>query len=234
MYLSLIIPAYNEEKRLSKTLISVNDYLSHQSYDYEIIVIDDGSKDETVQLVSSLEKEIPYLKLLIQNDMNRGKGYAVRAGMLSAVGNYRLFMDADGSTSIDQIEKLRPFFLEGYDVVISSRRVSGAVIKAEQPWYRLFLGWIFRTIVEFIVPLGVKDSQNGFKMFSNKAAMDIFSQQTVFGWAFDVEILHLARKLNYRIKEIPVVWTDNDQSKVTFKGMFNMLREVLKVRFHKY
>jgi dolichyl-phosphate beta-glucosyltransferase len=230
MNLSVIIPAYNEEKRLNKTLKSLDGYLARQNYGYEIIVVDDGSKDGTAALLQAAIKEIPHLRS-IGDRTNHGKGYAVRAGMLSATGDCRLFMDADGSTSIDQIEKMLPYLAEGYDVVVSSRRIPGAVVKIDQPWYRLLLGWIFRNAVELIVPLGIKDSQNGFKLFSNKAATDIFLRQTVLGWAFDVEILYLARKLGYKIKEVPIAWVNDDQSRVTLKGMTGMLKDVLKIRF---
>jgi len=230
MYLSVIIPAYNEEKRLEKTVRSVAEYLGRQFYQSEIIIVNDGSSDSTLELSNRLAQQFSIIKV-ISDSINHGKGYAVRTGILKAVGDYRLFMDSDGSTPIDQIEKLLPYFDQGFDVVIGSRRVEGADIRTDQPWYRIFLGFIFRNIVNLILPLNVIDSQNGFKAFSAKSAQDIFSKQKIDRWAFDVEVLALAVKLGYKIKEVPIVWTDSAQSKITFGGMVGMLWEIVKVRW---
>lgn len=231
MNLSVIIPAYNEEARLPKTVSALSTYLQKQNYSSEIIIVNDGSKDGTAKIANELAGQISNLKL-IDNKINKGKGGAVHDGILLATGECRLFMDADGSTPPESIEKLLPYFNQGYEVVISSRRIEGAKINTEQPWYRLTLGWAFRQIVSIIVPLGVKDSQNGFKMFSAKAVEDLFSKQTIFRWAFDVEILALARKFGYKIKEVPIEWTDSEGSKVTLRGMVNMLREIIQIRLN--
>lgn len=228
IFLSVIVPAFNEEKRLSKTIFLINDFLSKQSYKSEIIIVNDGSKDKTVEVANNLISKFPRIRL-ISNKVNYGKGFAVKVGMLSATGEKRLFMDADGSTPISEVEKL----LEAgkvFDVVIGSRRVGGAEIKEDQSAFRLALGWVFRQIIETILPLGVIDSQNGFKLFSAKSAMELFSRQTIFGWAFDVQILFLARKSGYKTKEVPITWTNDKESKVTLKGMVKMLWEVVKIR----
>jgi len=231
MKLSVVIPAYNEEKRIEKTLLSVSEYLSKQSYDYEILVVNDGSKDKTAEIVNNLMGRLRGLKL-IDNKENHGKGWAVRQGMLSAQGDYRLFTDADNSTTIDHVKKFFPFFEQGYDIVIGSRRLKDSVIAVKQPWIRDFLGGVFRFIVHMLVPLGTKDSQAGFKMFSKMAAETIFPKQTIFRWAFDVEILAIAKKLGFKIEEVPIRWINEAESHVRLSGMVRMLFEVLRVRWN--
>ncbi len=230
VYLSVIIPVYNEAKRIEKTLRSVNEYLSKQTYNYEVLIINDGSTDETSKIVSDFVLRASNFKLL-DNSSNRGKGWIVKQGMLAAQGDIGLFMDADNSTTIDQFETFVPYFKEGYDMVIGSRRITGSVIAVRQPLYRDFLGGVFRLIVKIIVPLGVTDSQAGFKAFSQRAVQTIFPQQTIWRWAFDVELLALARRAGLRIKEAPIRWVNDSESKVKLKGMVAMLSEVLTVRW---
>jgi|SRR3989344_1559130 len=236
MKLSVIIPAYNESHRIEKTLLGVRDYLLRQNYEYEILVVNDGSKDDTSAVVRGLLATVKGLRL-IENKENHGKGWAVRQGMLEARGEIRLFMDADNSTTVDHIENFLPFFSagienEGYDIVIGSRRVQGAEIAVHQPWIRDFLGGVFRSIVHILVPLGVTDSQAGFKSFSAKATEAVFPKQTIFRWAFDVEILALARKMKFKIKEAPIKWINDMESRVKLSGMVKMLFEVLQIRFN--
>jgi dolichyl-phosphate beta-glucosyltransferase len=231
MHLSVVIPAYNEEKRIEKMLLLVDEYLSKQSYDYEILVVNDGSKDKTAEIISGLVGKLRGPKF-VDNKENRGKGWVVRQGMLSAQGDCRLFTDADNSTTIDHVEKFFPFFEQGYDIVIGSRRLKDSIIAVKQPWIRDFLGGIFRLIVRILVPLGIKDSQAGFKMFSKKAAETIFPKQTIFRWAFDVEVLAIAKKLGFKIKEVPITWINDAESHVKLNGMVRMLFEVLRVRWN--
>ena len=231
MFLSVIIPAYNEGKRIAKTLLAVDGFLRRQTYEYEIIVVDDGSKDKTAEVVETLKNQVQNLKL-IDEKVNHGKGWAVRRGMLEARGQYRMFMDADNSTTIDQVINFLPYFNESYDVVIGSRRIKGAVIAVKQPWIRDFLGGIFRLIVHALVPLRVADSQAGFKVFSQKAVEVIFKKQTIFRWAFDVEVLAIARLLGFRIKEVPIYWVNDLESHVKLSGMIKMLWEVWQVRLN--
>lgn len=231
MYLSVIIPAYNEEKRIEKTLLSMHEYLSRQNYDYEIIVVSDGSKDNTVGVVSNLKSRVSNLKVIDIKE-NHGKGWGVQKGMLEAQGDYRLFMDADNSTTVDQVGPFLPYFQQGYDIVIGSRRIEGANITIKQPWFRDFLGGVFRLVVHTLVSLGVTDSQAGFKCFSRKATEAIFTKQTIFRWAFDVEILAIAGKLGFKIKEVPIKWVNDADSKVKISGMIRMLSEVLQVRIN--
>lgn len=236
--MSVIVPAYNEERRLSKTLKEIDKYLGKQTYEYEIIVVNDGSKDGTAAIVRSLMPKIRNLQLS-DNKINHGKGWVVRQGMLDAQGKYRLFMDADNSTSIKQVEKMWPYFKEGYDIIIGSRDIKGAVIPVPQPWYRIMLGNVFNLIVQTISGLwGIWDTQCGFKYFSEKAVDDIFSKCLIDRWAFDVEILVIAKKLGYKIKEVPIVWINDPESKVKLKGMVKMGFDLLKIRWnlltHKY
>ena len=232
MRVSVIIPAYNEENRLPKTLKAVDEYLKKQGYEYEILAVNDGSKDKTAEMVRRLELQIKGLRL-VDNEQNHGKGYAVRQGMLEAKGDFRVFMDADNSTSIDHIEKMWPEFKAGNDVVICSRDLKESVILQKQAWWRMRLGDIFNLIVQIFSGLwGFWDTQCGFKGFSAKAAKDIFSKAKINRWAFDVEALVLAKQFRYNIKEIPVTWINDAHSKVNLKGMIQMLFEILQIRIH--
>lgn len=231
IYLSVIIPAYNEERRLPRTLAEIDKYLRKQDYQYEILVVNDGSKDKIAEVVRDRVSAIKHLRL-IDNKENRGKGYVVRQGMLEAKGEYRLFTDADNSTSIDQIEKMWPEVKKGFDIVIGSRDVKGAVLDPPQPWLRqVVLGEGFKLFRKIVVNLwGVEDTQCGFKCFSKKAAEDIFPRCRIERFAFDPEILIIAKKLGYKIKEIPVVWKNDPESKVKFKSMIKMARDLIKIR----
>lgn len=231
MKLSIIIPSYNEEKRLSKTLISIDDYLKKQNYDYEILVASDGSKDNTVKIANDLKSVVKNLRV-IDNKENHGKGYVVRQGMIEAKGDYRLFSDADNSTSIDHIERMWPWLEKGYDVVIGSRDIKGSVLNPPQPWFRrVIFGNGFKIIRKIIIGLWlINDTQCGFKCFSKKAADDVFSRAKIDGFAFDAEILKLARRFNYKIKEVPITWINDLESKVKLKHVFKMFVEMLKLR----
>jgi len=233
MKLSVIIPAYNEEKRLPKTLVEIDKYLKQQDYDYEILVVNDGSKDNTAKLVEELKPQIANLKL-INNKVNHGKGYVVRQGMLTALGEYRLFTDADNSTSIDQIEKMWPWFEKGYDVVIGSRDVKGAVLDPPQPFIRRFIGQIFKLIRKIICDVwGLQDTQCGFKCFRGEVAEEVFSRTKIDQFSFDVETLLIAKILGYKIKEIPVLWRNDPKTKVTLKSAIKMLPDLIKIRWYK-
>lgn len=229
--LSVIIPAYNEDRRIGHTLLAVSEFLKKQPYSYEILVVNDGSKDRTAEEVQKLESSIANLKL-VNNKENHGKGWATKQGMLEATGDIRLFMDADNSTKIEEIDKMLPYLNQGYDIVIGSRRVKGAVIATRQPAFRDFLGGVFRFIVHTLVPVKVTDSQCGFKIFSAMSAQAIFSKQTIYRWAFDVEILAIARKFKFKIQEVPITWVNDAESHVKFSGMVSMLLEVLETRWN--
>lgn len=230
--LSVVMPAYNEEKRLPKTLKEVDEYLKTQNYDYEILVVDDGSKDNTVEIVKSLQSEIKNLKI-ISYKVNRGKGYAVRFGLLEAQGEYRLLTDADNSTSLDQIEKMWPEFYKGFDVVIGSRDVEGAVSDPPQPAFRVFTGDVFMYLRKIIVGLWeIDDTQCGFKVFSAKCVKEVFPKGKIDRFAFDPEILILAKRAGFKIKEVPIYWKNDLDSKVKFKSMVKMLIDLFKIRLN--
>jgi len=233
IYLSVIIPAYNEEKRLPKTLREIDKYLRQQNYESEIIVVSDGSTDRTCEVVRELMTEIKNLKL-IEFKENFGKGYGVRKGMLEAKGEFRLFTDADNSTSIDQVEKMWPWFEKEYDIVIGSRDIKEAILDPPQSLFRRFLGETFGFLTNLIVGTwGIADTQCGFKCFKKKAAEDIFPRCKINRFAFDPEFLIIAKKIGYKIKEIPVYWKNDPHSKVKFKGMVKMLIDLFKIKLNE-
>lgn len=230
MYLSVIIPTYNEEKRISTTLLAIDEYLAKQKYDYEIIVVDDGSSDKTSEIVNNFKSMVRNMKL-VENKENHGKGFVVRQGMLEAQGDYRVFTDADNSTSIDQIEGFLPFFKEGYDVVIGSRAIRGAKINVHQPFHKELLGKMGNKLIQVVAVWGIKDTQAGFKCFSARAAEDIFPRAFINRWGFDVEALALAKKLGYKIKELPIVWVNDLNTHVKPSAYFQVFLETFKVRW---
>jgi len=233
MHLSIIIPAHNEEKRLPKTLEDINKYLSSQSYDYEIIVVDNGSKDKTAEIVRNLANSIKGLKL-IEGSAKKGKGSAVAEGMLKAQGDYRVFTDADNSTSINQIEKMFPEFQAGFDIVIGSRDVKGAILDPPQPWIRkIILGDGFKLYRKIILGLwNIEDTQCGFKGFTKKAAEDIFPKSKISHFAFDPEILVLGKNMGYKIKEIPITWKNDLDSKVKPSSIIKMAIDMIKIKWN--
>lgn len=234
MHLSVIIPVYNEEKRLPNTLREIYKYLSVQSYDSEIIVVNDGSEDKTAEIVKQMMAKIKNLRL-IDNKENHNKGYVVRQGMLRAEGNYRLFTDADNSTSVDHVEKMWPFFEESFDVVIGSRDpkdVEGACQAVSQPFWKRFLGNLGNIVIQVIAIWGVWDTQCGFKIFTKKSAEDIFKRCKINRWAFDVEVLSLARKLDYKIGIIPVYWINSAESKLKLEAYAHFLKELLQIKWN--
>ena len=232
VYLSVIIPAYNEEKRLPQTLREIDKYLKQQNFESEIIVVSDGSKDRTVEVTNNLTKEIKNLRVLDFKE-NIGKGFGVKKGMLKALGKFRLFTDADNSTPIDQIEKMWPWLEKGYDIVIGSRDVEGAILDPPQPPLRQLTGEVFKYFRKIIVGLwGLEDTQCGFKAFTKEAAGNIFPKCKINRFAFDPEILLIAKKLRYKTKEIPIYWKNDLQSKVKLKSMLKMLLDLFKIRLN--
>lgn len=232
MQLSVIIPAYNEEKRIGSTLKSIDEYLRRQSYDYEILVVSDGSRDNTAGLVRGLEQEVVGLRL-IDNKDNRGKGYVVKQGMLEAKGDLCLFTDADNSTSIDHLDKFLPYINEGYSVIIGSIGVSGhKVASGSEPGWRRILGKLGNLFIQIMAVPGIHDTQRGFKLFKAEAVNKIFPKLTITRWGFDIEVLALAKKFGYKIKEIPVDWKNDPNSKVGLRAYFQVLLETVKIRWN--
>jgi len=237
IHLSVIIPAYNEEKRLPATLImkkitTISDYLKKQNFESEIIVVSDGSTDRTCQVVEEMKSKIKNLKLICEK-INRGKGYGVKIGMLNAKGKYRLFTDADNSTPISEIEKFWPEFEKGADVVIASRDLKGAILDPPQTLFRRFVGEVFKYLRKIIVGLWeIQDTQCGFKCFKGEAAEKIFPKCKIERFAFDPEVLLIAKKMGFKIKEVPVYWKNDLRSKVKFKSMVKMLIDLFKIRIN--
>jgi len=232
IHLSVIIPSYNEEKSIGKTLREISNYLRKQPYTWEIVVVSDGSKDNTAQEVRVLSSEIDNLRL-IDNKDNHGKGYVVRQGMIESRGKYRVFTDADNSTAIDHIERMWPEFEKGFDIVIGSRDIKGAVLAVPQSWIRRRIGDIFNIMVQAVCGLwGIWDTQCGFKGFTEKAVNEVFPKCVIDRFAFDPEILVVSRKYGYKIKEVPVTWINNPDSRVNMKSMVNMAKDLFRIRFN--
>jgi len=242
-FLSIVIPAYNEERRLPRTLEKIASYLERQDYRSEIIVVDDGSEDGTVGVVEDFMASHPHLRL-IKND-HRGKGYAVRTGMLAARGKYVLFSDADLATPIEEAEKLLPFLEAGHDIAIGSREGIGARRYGE-PWYRHLMGRVFNLLVRLIVLKGFRDTQCGFKCFRREVARDLFHRVNLYGaeagqvrggavTGFDVEILLLARKAGYSVVEVPVEWYYGANARVNLlRAPLRMFNDILRVRLNDW
>lgn len=232
--LSVLVPAYNEADRISNTLLAIDKYLSEQEYAYEILVVIDGAKDSTEQVVRSFESTIKNLRT-ISNAQNHGKGFVVRQGMLEAKGEWRLFMDADGATPISYVEDMWPLADGGHKVIISSRDskdAAGARQVVKQPLLKRILGNVANILIQIFGVWGIWDTQNGFKMFHEDAADRIFSAARIDRWGFDIEALALARRFGYRIGIIGVQWKNDPRSHVTLKSYVNTFLELLKIRFN--
>ena len=211
---SIVVPAYNEQARIGLTLIRTIEYLRARFPSHELIVVDDGSSDETCRVVTEVAAGDERIRLLVQ-PQNRGKGAAVRRGMLEARGAHVLFMDADLATPIEELETLLLHAHDGYDVVIGSRGLAESDIRQRQPRMRELMGRVFNVIVRTALLGGIHDTQCGFKLFSRAAARDLFGRQTIDGFAFDVEVLLLAKQRGLRVREVPVVWYHAPNSKVS-------------------
>ncbi|MCX5769522.1 MAG: glycosyltransferase family 2 protein [Candidatus Hydrogenedentes bacterium] len=227
--LSLVIPAYNEAGRISKTLRDCLDYFARQDYPFEIIVVDDGSHDGTADLV---RRDFPEVRLIAYTP-NRGKGYAVKQGMLAAQGQYRLFYDADGSTHISEVDKLWGPLSQGADVVIGSRSSPGSQVELHQNPLREFMGRTFNRLTHILLGERFIDTQCGFKAFTEKSTTEIFPRQTLDRFCFDAELLYIARTQNLKITEIPVRWINSPNSRVTLlRDSAQMLKDLFKIRLN--
>lgn len=229
MYLSVIIPAYNEAKRIGPTLQATGTWLAKQEFDSEIIVVDNRSTDATKDVVRGWMHQFPFIRLI--EEKRPGKGYAVQAGMLFAAGQVRLFTDADNSTTIDHFERMRPYLSQGKDIVIGSLAVPGAKIVSGggEPWWRVLMGKAGNLWIQLFAVPGIWDTQRGFKVFTEKATKDIFPRLTIFGWGFDVEVLAIARSRGYAIKEVPITWNNDPDSKVNIWAYPKVLFDTLRV-----
>lgn len=229
VYLSIVIPAYNEENRIGDTLRHIETYLARQSYRCEVIVVDDGSEDGTAFLV---KKDFPKVRVISYRP-NRGKGYAVRAGMLGARGKIRVFYDADGSTPIEELEKLWPVFESGADAAIGSRAHAESLIHVRQHRVREFMGRVFNGLAQTFVVHGFSDTQCGFKAFRGPAVEKLFHRQRLDGFCFDTELLYIARKHTLRVEEVPVRWANEPRSHVHMvRDSFRMFRDLFRIRWN--
>ncbi|MGD9276227.1 MAG: glycosyltransferase family 2 protein [Candidatus Pacearchaeota archaeon] len=235
MKLSVIIPAYNEEKRIEETLRDVNQYLSKKDFSYEMIVVNDGSTDNTKQIVESFCDKIPNM-MFIDNKINSGKGSAVKQGMLAASGDYRLFMDADNAIKINHLEKFLAV-INDYDLVIGSIELPGSKkwqeYKGLNKIYRNLFGKLSKYLIQVVNLWEIRDTQRAFKLFRKDAAKEIFSRQTIDRWGFDIELLVIAKKLGYKIKELPVEWI-NPSGRVNFKSFLNTFLELFEIKVNSF
>lgn len=234
-YLSVVIPAYNEGGRkgeeLARHMTEIGEYLGKRGKSYEVIVVNDGSKDNTAEEVKKLAPLVSKLKI-IDRKVNKGKWYSVREGFLKASGKYRLLTDADGATAINNLEDFWPHMEKGEDIVIGSRDLEESKIKKHQPKWKEFIGNAGNYLIQFILGFrGVKDTQCGFKVLSEKATNDVIPRMKVDRWGGDFEMLVLAKKLGYKFVEIPVVWVDAGQSLVDMKAYINTLKELFQVKW---
>jgi dolichyl-phosphate beta-glucosyltransferase len=227
-FLSIIIPAHNEENRLPGTLEQIFAFLQHQNYEAEVLVIENGSSDLTFELAQSYASRHKILRVLRADGL--GKGLAVRTGMLAAGGQYRFMCDADLSMPVEEINKFLPPALTEFDVAIASREVQGAVRYAE-PSYRHLGGRFLNFLIRLLILPGLQDTQCGFKCFSSAAAQDLFQRQTLPGWSFDIELLFVARRRGYRIAEIPIDWYYQSESKVSaLPDALRMIRDIFRIQ----
>lgn len=228
-YLSIVIPAFNEEDRLGATLVRVLEWLDEWGGTAEVLVVDDGSSDGTADLVRAKGEADPRVRLL-EYGSNRGKGYAVGLGVSEAVGEQILFSDADLSTPIEEYTRLAAA-LESAEIAIGSRALPDSRLDKRQPLYRELMGRSFNLLVQALVFPGIRDTQCGFKLFRSEAARETFSRRVIDGFAFDVEILFIARKLGYEVAEIPVIWINDEASRVDpIRHSIQMFRDILGIR----
>lgn len=227
-YLSIIIPVHNEEDRLPTALRQIDDYLQQQDYEAEVIIVENGSHDNTIAVAESFIADHAYIKLFVETA--RGKGLAIKRGMLEAQGEYRFMCDVDFSMPIKDLGKFLPGGMDGYDICIGSREASGAV-RYDEPWHRHFMGRVNNWIIKLAALPDFEDTQCGFKMWRGDVAEDLFSVSRMNGIGFDVEILFVAKKRGYRINEIGVDWYfDADSRMKLVQDSLHMLREIFEIR----
>ncbi len=230
--LSIIIPAFNEAERISETLHSIAEFLNERDLDDEVIVVDDGSSDDTVAVVES-HRDLFRRLVVLPSERNLGKGHAVRKGMLTGTGRHRLFLDADNSTNVREFDRLMAAAADEpieTAVIIGSLAVAGSLVSIEQPGIRSSLGRFGNRIIQRVVLPGIQDTQRGFKIFTGEASDAIFRRCISNGWAFDVEALAFARALGYHILEVPITWEHREDSRVKPGAYFSALIDVLRIK----
>ncbi len=229
-FLSIVIPAHNEENRLPPSLAAIDTYLRQQNYAYEVIVVENGSQDRTIDIAQGIAQQHDYIRVIQSPDNMRGKGLAVKQGMLAASGDWRFICDADLSMRIDDLSLFLPPATDGCDVIIASREAPGAQ-RVGEPEYRHIIGRINNLIIKTAAIGDFEDTQCGFKMFSKDAAMDLFGVQKMNGIGFDVELLYIAKRRGYKIKEVPITWYYDTYSTMRlWDDSVHMLREIWEIR----
>ncbi len=229
---SIVIPAYNESARIGRALTDVTAAVKRNGWDAEVLVVNDGSTDDTAAIVQAFAANHPIIRL-IQNNGNRGKGYSVRHGMLEAAGSIVMFTDADLSSPMDEAERLFTAIREGADVAIGSRWLDRGRQTIHQPIYRQFFGRCFNAVTRMVMQLPFADTQCGFKAFTRSAAQAVFQLQRIERWGFDPEILFIALKRGYRVREVAVTWGHDERSRISYlKDGIKMLEELVYIRWN--
>ena len=227
-FLSIVLPAHNEEQRLPDTLLQVTQFIQSQNYPIEIVIVENASADRTLEIAREYANH--HENVLVMHEERPGKGLAVKQGMLAASGDYRFFCDVDFSMPITEIPKFLPPKMSGVDIAIASREAKGAV-RYDEPFHRHIIGRVFNMMVWILALPGINDTQCGFKCFSAEVSQKLFPLQSIHGWTFDVEILAIAKQLGYKIVEVPVPWYYQPQSKVNvLKDFIRTFKELFKVR----
>ena len=232
-YLSVVIPAFNEEQRITQTLSDIYTYLQKQDYEWEVLVVIDGAQDNTLARTQEFAAGRQHIRWIDRKE-NRGKGYSVREGMLAATGRVRLFADADNSIGISNFDKMAPLFRDGYDLVICSRHardVTGPLHEGPQSRVKRSLRGVGNLFIQTVAVPGIWDTQCGFKAFSKSLVEQIFPLCKIDGWGFDVEVLALARYLNYRIGIVPARWSNRPGTHLRRSSYFDVVYETVKVRW---
>jgi len=225
-FLSVVIPAYNEEQRLGPTLARVREYLAAQSYEVEVIVVDNASADRTMEVAREGGAEV-------MREPRRGKGAAVQTGMLAARGEYVLFSDADLSTPIEEVEPLLEALSKGFSVAIASRALPESKLPVRQPWYRELVGRLGNVLVRLLAVRGISDTQCGFKLFPREVAARLFGAQRMTGIAFDMEVLFLAQRLGMKIAEVPVTWIDSPDTRISrVRDSLDAVKDLVRIRLN--
>ena len=227
--LSIVVPAFNEERRLAATLATLCDHLDRQPWDWEVRIVDDGSADGTARVADAFATQQP--RVVVQREPHRGKGGAVKAGLAGSTGEYRFICDADLSMPVDQIGRFLPPMAAGFDVAIGSRE-GRLARRVGEPSYRHLAGRLFNFLVQGLALPGIEDSQCGFKMFTASAVAAIFPCVTIDGWAFDVEVLTIARERHLKVIEVPIEWHYRADSQLSMlRDGAGMLRELLRIKW---
>lgn len=229
---SVVIPAYNEGGYIEETVKKIHAFLERRFPSFEIIVVDDGSSDSTYKLALALAKNMPNLKV-IKNNTNQGKGYSVKKGMLTAASDYILFTDADLSTPVEELDKFTAYMKDGVDVIIGSRTIKGAEIMKRQSFLRTGMGKTFNLFVQIFLFRGIRDTQCGFKIFKKGVALKLFNLQKLRGFCFDAELLYIAKKLRYTVKEVPIRWINRKNSRVLLlKSSASMFFDIFRIKIN--